>query len=71
MGDNPLAVSISPVPAALVEFFPSLTPVGNGASDALAWCQGRVTKSLGSGWGLFVKVCRFVMERVNFSFHNC
>lgn len=65
-GPNPWLVSISP--AAPVDFFfffvPCLTPAANGASDPLAWCQGRATKSLGSGWGLFVKVCSFV--RVNF-----
>jgi len=45
-------------------FFPCLTRVGNGASDPLARCQGRATKTLGSGWGLFVEVCR--CARVNF-----
>lgn len=51
-----VGVSLSVCPAALVVLFPCVTPVGNGASDPLAWCQGRVTESLGSGWGLFVKV---------------
>lgn len=45
-------------------FPPSLPPAGNGASDPLARSQGRATKSLGSGWVLFVRVCSFV--RVNF-----
>lgn len=44
--------------------FPCVTPVGNGASDPLAWCQGKVTESSGSGWGLFVKVCSLLT--VNF-----
>lgn len=45
-GSNPQLVSVSPAPADLVELFPCVTPVGNGASDPLAWCQGRVTESL-------------------------
>lgn len=63
-GPNPWLVSVGPAPAALADFLPCLTAVGNGASDPLARCQGRATKSLGSGWGLFVKVCSFA--RVNF-----
>lgn len=38
---NPQLVSVSPAAAALVRLFPCVTPVGNGASDPLAWCQGR------------------------------
>lgn len=64
IGGARMWVSVSPAPAALVGLYPCVTPVGNGATDPLAWCQGRVTESSGSGWGLFVKVCSLV--RVNF-----
>lgn len=61
---NPQLVSVSCAPAALVGLLPCVTPVGNGASDPLAWCQGKMTESSGSARGLFVKVCSLV--RVNF-----
>lgn len=64
LGAKPRLVSVSLSPAALLDFFPYLTLAGNGASGPLARCQGRATKSLGSGWGLFVEVCSSL--RVNF-----
>lgn len=63
-GSNARLVSVSPAPAARVGLFPCVTPVGNGARDPLAWCQGRATESSGPGWGGLVKVCSLV--RVNF-----